>query len=134
PTTSGTGSEVTPWATVWDRGRDTKYSLHLPHTWACHAVIEAELVLGVPAAVTLSSGLDALSHALESIWNKNANPISDMYAVSAARSILKYLPQLMQDLTNVALREQMALAALKAGLAFSNTQTAIAHSISYDLT
>lgn len=134
PTTSGTGSEVTPWATVWDRGRDTKYSLHLSHTWASHAVIEPELMLRVPATVTLSSGLDALSHAFESIWNKNANPVSDMFAVSAARSILSCLPQLMRDLANIELREEMALAALKAGLAFSNTQTAIAHSISYDLT
>lgn len=134
PTTSGTGSEVTAWATVWDKEQDTKYSLHLPHTWASHAVLDPELMLNVPAEVTLSAGLDALSHALESIWNINANPISDMYAVSAARNILEVLPQLMRDLTNVALRERMALASLQAGLAFSNTQTAIAHSISYDLT
>src|SRR5690606_15226526 len=79
-------------------------------------------------------GLDALSHALESIWNHNANPISDTFAVSAIEDILDCLPRLQQDLGNRELRSRMALAALKAGMAFSNTKTALAHSISYEMT
>ena len=136
PTTAGTGSEVTPWATIWDRtpGAQKKYSLHLAQTWPEAALVDPELTLSLPAGPTLAAGLDALSHALESIWNVNANPISDTHAVSAAREVLAALPLLMKDLKNPALRARMSLAALKAGLAFSNTKTALAHSISYDMT
>jgi phosphonate metabolism-associated iron-containing alcohol dehydrogenase len=134
PTTAGTGSEVTPWATVWDRGASRKYSLHLPQTFPEAAIVDPELTLSLPARPTLAAGLDALSHALESIWNVNANPVSDTHAVAAARAVLATLPDLMQDLTNPALRARQSLAALSAGLAFSNTKTALAHSISYDMT
>ncbi|MET0209579.1 MAG: iron-containing alcohol dehydrogenase PsrA [Burkholderiaceae bacterium] len=134
PTTAGTGSEVTPWATVWDRTAQKKYSLHLPQTWPSVALIDPELMLSLPAAVTLQSGLDALSHALEAIWNVNANPVSDTFAVAAVHDIFATLPALMAALDDVALRGRMALAALRAGMAFSNTRTALAHSISYEMT
>ena len=134
PTTAGTGSEVTPWATIWDSGNQKKYSLHLDQTWPEAAVIDPELMLSVPAGTTVSTGLDALSHALESIWNVNANPVSDTFAVSAVQDIFECLPALSKDLANLELRERMALAALKAGMAFSNTKTALAHSISYEMT
>lgn len=134
PTTAGTGSEVTPWATVWDAEAGNKYSLHCPWTWPQTAVIDATLMLSVPAATTLASGLDALSHALEAIWNVNRNPVSSSLAFGAAREILACLPLLMSDLANLQLRERMACAALQAGLAFSNTKTALAHSLSYDIT
>jgi phosphonate metabolism-associated iron-containing alcohol dehydrogenase len=134
PTTSGTGSEVTPWATIWHRAAGKKYSLHLPETWAEAAIVDPELTLSLPAGATLAAGLDALSHSLESIWNVNANPVSDQHAVAAARLVIGTLPQLMKDLGNVDLRRRMSLAAMTAGLAFSNTRTALAHSISYDMT
>jgi phosphonate metabolism-associated iron-containing alcohol dehydrogenase len=75
PTTAGTGSEVTPWATIWDKAAGKKHSLHLPQTWPEAAIVDPELMLTLPASVTVQSGLDALSHALESIWNVNANPL-----------------------------------------------------------
>ncbi|MDM0044194.1 iron-containing alcohol dehydrogenase PsrA [Variovorax dokdonensis] len=134
PTTAGTGSEVTPWATIWDRAAQKKHSLHLNETWPSVAIIDPQLMLSLPASVTLQSGLDALSHALESIWNVNANPVSDTFAVAAVHEILDALPRLMESLEDVDLRGQMALAALKAGMAFSNTRTALAHSISYEMT
>lgn len=134
PTTAGTGSEVTPWATVWDRGAQKKYSLHLEQTWPAVALVDPELMLSLPASVTLQSGLDALSHALESIWNVNANPISDTYAVAAVREVMDTLPRLLRQPGDLELRSRMALAALKAGMAFSNTRTALAHSISYEMT
>ena len=134
PTTAGTGSEVTPWATIWDSASHKKYSLHLDSTWPKVAIVDPQLMLTVPAGVTVSTGLDALSHALESIWNINANPISDTFAISAIEDILECLPLLRHDLSSRELRSRMALAALKAGLAFSNTKTALAHSISYEMT
>jgi hypothetical protein len=134
PTTAGTGSEVTPWATIWDRERQVKHSLHLPETWPSVALIDPTLMLSLPPSVTLQSGLDALSHALEAIWNVNANPLSDAYAVAAVHEILEALPRLMAKPDDLDLRGRMALAALKAGMAFSNTRTALAHSISYEMT
>ncbi len=134
PTTSGTGSEVTGWATVWHRAAGKKYSLHLPETWPEAALVDPELTLSLPAGPTLAAGLDALSHSLESIWNIHANPVSDQHAVNAARLVLSTLPALMKNLGDIELRRRMALAALTAGLAFSNTRTALAHSISYDMT
>jgi phosphonate metabolism-associated iron-containing alcohol dehydrogenase len=134
PTTAGTGSEVTPWATIWDRARQKKHSLHLPQTWPECALVDPQLMLSLPASVTLQSGLDALSHALECIWNVNANPVSDALAVTAIHEIFEVLPKLMLQLGDVGLRGRMALAAMQAGLAFSNTKTALAHSISYEMT
>ncbi len=134
PTTAGTGSEVTPWATVWDRSVSRKYSLHLRETWPQTAIVDPQLTTTLPRAVTIQSGLDALSHALESIWNVNANPISDTHAVAAASRMMSTLPQLAQDPGNIDLRSAASLAALQAGLAFSNTKTALAHSISYEMT
>lgn len=134
PTTAGTGSEVTPWATLWEQAGGRKHSLHQPWTWPEAALIDAELMVSLPGPSTLASGLDALSHALESLWNVHRNPVSTQFAVHAARRIVQTLPALMLDLGNVALRAEMAEAALMAGLAFSNTKTALAHSLSYDIT
>ena len=134
PTTAGTGSEVTPWATVWDRASGRKHSLHLRETWPEAAIVDPRLTASAPRSITLQSGLDALSHALEAIWNVNANDVSDTLAVSAARRMQRTLPALVARLDDASLREQAALAALEAGLAFSNTRTALAHSISYEMT
>jgi phosphonate metabolism-associated iron-containing alcohol dehydrogenase len=134
PTTAGTGSEVTPWATVWDRAANRKHSLHLRETWPQAAIVDPALTASAPRSLTLQSGLDALSHALEAIWNVNANGVSDTLAVSAARRMLATLPRLVERLGDAALREDAARAALEAGLAFSNTRTALAHSISYEMT
>ncbi|HTS22994.1 MAG TPA: iron-containing alcohol dehydrogenase PsrA [Casimicrobiaceae bacterium] len=134
PTTAGTGSEVTPWATVWDRGAHRKYSLQLDATWPEAAFVDPELTMTLPASVTLHSGLDALSHALESIWNVNANPVSDALAVAAAKSMMAALPALMREPRSAELRARASQAALQAGLAFSNTKTALAHSLSYEMT
>lgn len=134
PTTAGTGSEVTPWATIWDQVGGRKHSLHQACTWPECAIIDAELMASLPAGATLSSGLDALSHALESIWNVNRNPVSMSLAVQAARRVIATLPALVKDLSNLQLRRDMAEAALLAGFAFSNTKTALAHSLSYDIT
>ncbi len=134
PTTAGTGSEVTCWAALWHAAADRKYSLSRPSLYPEHAVIDPELLLGLPRALTISTGLDALSHALESLWNVNANPVSRSLAVAAAREMLVALPMLVADLSDLELWARVARAALLAGLAFSNTKTALAHSLSYPVT
>ena len=134
PSTSGTGSEVTCWATIWDKKNSRKYSLAHKKLFPEIALIDPKLTMGKSYELTLVTALDALSHALESIWNVNANAISANHATFAAKSILKVLPKLLNDLTNIHLRTEMALASLSAGLAFSSTKTAIAHNLSYPIT
>ncbi len=134
PTTAGTGSEVTNWASVWDTDNGRKYSLSRQSLYATDALIDPELMVGKPRALTVSTALDALSHSLESIWNVNGNPVSTNHAVHAATEILECLPGLADDLENLDLRVRIARAATFAGLAFSNTKTALAHSISYPIT
>ena len=133
PTTAGTGSEVTCWATVWDNQLKKKYSLNRQALYPEHAVVDPELMLEKPLALTISTGLDALSHALESIWNVNATKVSAEFAIAAAVEILDVLPKLANNLGSLDLRKRMAGAALTSGLAFSRTKTAIAHSISYPI-
>jgi len=134
PTTAGTGSELTKWATVWDPDRDRKLSLNRDDLYPEAAFIDPLITASLPWSITLSSGLDALSHALESIWNRNANPVTRDFAVSAARDVLAALPRLQHDLTDGEARIVLARGAMRAGLAFSNTQTALAHNISYPIT
>jgi alcohol dehydrogenase len=133
-TTAGTGSEVTSWSTVWYAREGKKYSLNHPRLYPEAALVDPELTLMLPHSLTVSTGLDALSHALESLWNVNYNPISAEFAVSAACEIIDVLPVLVNQLDDIDLRSRMCRAALMAGMAFSNTKTAIAHNISYPIT
>lgn len=134
PTTAGTGSEVTMWGTIWDEKNKRKYSIMDERLYCEAAILDPMLHLTIPYDITIQTGLDALSHSLESIWNKNNNPISTLYAKRAISEILEVLPQLANDLQNIEYRERMLLASYHAGIAFSNTQTSIAHAISYYLT
>lgn len=134
PTTAGTGSEVTMWATIWDMVDKKKYSLSHPLLYCAIALLDPELTLTLPLKETMYSGLDALSHAMEAIWNKNHNPLSDILALEAILLVHDYLPELERDLSSIDLRAKLLRASLFGGLAFSNTKTALAHSISYPLT
>ena len=136
PTTAGTGSEVTRWATVWDtdHGAATKRSFDEPFGWADRALVDPELTLGCPSHVRRDTALDALAHALEAIWNVNANPVSDSLALAAARQIIATLPDALADPESRKLRCDLSLAALNAGMAFSQTRTALAHALSYAVT
>jgi len=134
PTTAGTGSEVTPYSTIWNVQEKQKYSLNLPDLFSEVAIYDPVLTLTVPKDITIQTGLDALSHSLESIWNKNASPVTINYAVKSAKLIVNNLVNLTNDLDNLDLRDNMMMACMYAGLAFSNTQTAIAHAISYYVT
>jgi len=134
PTTSGTGSEVTPYATIWDRAKGVKYSLAGEHIFPATAVLDPSLTLSLPYKETLYSGLDAISHALESIWNLNRNFISELYAFAALDLAISSLPAVLAEPANVIARTNMQRASLFAGYAISITKTALAHAISYPLT
>ena len=134
PTTAGTGSEVTMWATIWDERSGRKYSLSNPALYPEAAVVDPELTLTVPEETTVATALDALSHAMEAIWNRNANLVSDVLAAHAISVISSKLRQVLASPRDISVRERLHYASMVAGLAFSNTRTAIAHSISYPLT
>lgn len=134
PTTSGTGSEVSKWGTIWDERDGKKYSVSHDHLYPEFAIVDPALTTSLPEDTTVFTALDALSHSMEAIWNHNANPTSDAYAVEAIGLIFAALPKVLDDPTSRPIREDLSRASLIAGLAFSNTATAIAHSISYPLT
>lgn len=133
-TTSGTSSELTHWATIWDNDTFVKHSLSDEILYPKEAFYDANLTLSLPRQTTIYTALDALSHSFESIWNNNANPISTHYALMAIEIILRDLVELSQNLHSLQLRSNLILASIYAGLAFSNTQTALAHALSYPLT
>ena len=134
PTTSGTGSEVTCWATVWDKVNNKKYSVEDKRIYPKIAVIDPILTMNLPLNLTASTALDALSHALEAYWSKKSNEIVRLYASKSIELIVNNMNDLLDDLSNLELREKIAQGSLYAGLAFSNTKTTACHSISYPLT
>ncbi len=133
PTTSGTGSEVTPFATVWDFDEHKKHSVAGSDLYAHTAILDPELTIDLPRGITLSSGLDAVSHAFESTWNRHANPVTLGLAAKSLQLSLRALPRLHLH-RSISARSDMMQASLLAGLAISQTHTALAHSISYPLT
>ena len=134
PTTSGTGSEVTPWATVWDKQENKKFSLSHTEMFPDYAIVDPTLTIGLPAYITAYTGYDALAHALEAFWSRYANPVSDLFAVEAVRLVMKHLEPVVEDLTNLQHRIGLAKASLYAGMAFSNTKTTAVHAVSYPMT
>lgn len=134
PTTSGTGAEVTPFATVWDRKENCKHSLSGDFVYPDVALLDPTLTLTLGKEDTLYPALDAISHALESIWNKNCTPVSLSYAVMALNLSKVALPQVIKEPQNLKARQDLQTASVLSGLAISQTRTAIAHGISYPLT
>jgi len=133
-TTSGTGAEVTPFATIWDHAAKKKLSLASPHLFPQTAIVDPELTYGLPRDATFSTGLDALNQALESVWNRNRSPVTTLMAGRAVGLALSALPRLHASLDDHGARAKIAEASLLAGLCISQTRTAICHSISYPLT
>ena len=134
PTTAGTGSEVTPYSTIWDYHNERKLSLYHEYLYPKFAIIDPELTYDLPSNVTASSGLDALNQAFESIWNKNKTPFSTFTASRSIKLAMEALPRLNKNLKDKEARKLIAQASLFAGFAISQTRTAICHSISYPLT
>jgi alcohol dehydrogenase class IV len=134
PTTAGTGSEVTPFATVWDYVGQQKKSLSHPKLYAKKAFIDPDFLSEIPIGVAVSTGLDALNQALESLWNVNATEFTRPLSRQAIIFSLQALPNISDAPSNSAIRRNLSLASLFAGLAISQTRTSICHSISYPLT
>ena len=134
PTTSGTGSEVTPYATVWDKKNKKKLSANHKSLLPTLAIVDPMLTHGLPKELTINTGLDALNQAFESIWNKNANKLTVFYAHKSIKLSLSALEKINNNINDKKSRLELARASLYAGLCISQTKTSICHSISYPLT
>lgn len=134
PTTAGTGSEVTQWATIWDEERSAKFSIDDPRLQPKQAVIVPELTATLPAKMTLATGLDAMSQAIESYWSKHTTPIVQELAIRSTELIIRYLRKAVEEPQDIKVREKLCRASVLAGLSFAQTRTTACHSISYPLT
>ncbi|MGE8688860.1 MAG: iron-containing alcohol dehydrogenase [Achromobacter sp.] len=148
PTTSGTGSEVTPVAVLADSARDLKVGISSPQLIPHTAICDPELTLTCPKGLTAIAGADALTHAIEALTAVRRSPdadiaqtrvfvgknaFSDQQALIAIRALAAYLPRAVEDGSDLQARGQVMAAALAAGLAFGVAGTAAAHAIQYPI-
>ncbi len=135
PTTSGTGSEATRFAMVTDETQKphSKVSCYSSHLVPDTAICDPELAITMPPEVTANSGYDALVHAVECYVLTEPSELVDSLAVRAARLILEWLPVAVSDGKNKEAREKMHMAALQAGMAFSNGTLWLVHLTAHEL-
>ncbi|MDR4901579.1 iron-containing alcohol dehydrogenase [Bacillus mycoides] len=132
PTTSGTGSEVTSVAVITNKKTDVKMMMKHPSFTPQVAIIDPILTSSVPPHITAATGIDALCHAIEAYISKFSQPLTDVLALSAIESIMKYLRIAYEDGDgdNMEAREAMMIASLQAGIAFSNASVTLVHGMS----
>ncbi|MGF6095938.1 iron-containing alcohol dehydrogenase [Pseudomonas sp. 18175] len=130
PTTAGTGSEVTFFSVITDTQRHFKMSLLDYRLGPVLALLDSNITATLPPAIAASTGMDALTHAIEAYTGKPANPISDGLALHAIRLISRHLLPAVREPDNLNAREQMLVASLIAGMAFGNADIASVHCIS----
>jgi alcohol dehydrogenase class IV len=133
PTTAGTGSEVTKAAIIRDEVAEQKLIFGDFHIYPRVAILDPELTVGMPSALTAGTGLDALTHAFEALHAMQAEPISDALALHAIRLIDRHLLAAIKSPTDLVARGQMLLASTMAGLAFDNAQVGLVHAIAHSV-
>ena len=133
-TSAGTGSEVTPFTIITDENSGVKYALADYELTPDMAIVDAELMMNMPKGLTAASGIDAVTHAIESYVSILATEFTDGLALQALKSIFKYLPIAYNEgPTNIEAREKMAHASTIAGMAFSNAFLGICHSLAHKM-
>lgn len=132
PTTSGTGSEVSPNAILIDDGGN-KVGVISPFLVPDAAYICPELTYSLPPAMTAATGIDALTHCLEAYANNYAHPIVDLYALEGIRLITEFLPIAYKEGSHTKARTQVALGSLYGGMCLGPVNTAAIHALSYPL-
>ncbi len=130
PTTAGTGSEATKFTVITDTEKDIKMLLKGEKLLPNLAVIDYKFSLTAPKSITAATGMDALTHAVESYTSKKGNTLTDMYALSAIKRIFKYLPIAYKDGTNEKAREELSIAAFEAGVCINNASVTLVHGMS----
>ncbi|MFW6255650.1 MAG: iron-containing alcohol dehydrogenase [Candidatus Sumerlaeota bacterium] len=133
PTTSGTGSEVTPIAVLSDKAAHLKKGVVSDYLYPDVALVDPDLTIGLPPAVTAFTGMDAMTHAVEAYTNKNAHPFIDTFALEAVRLIGQYLPRAVADGKDIEARSNMSQASLYGGMCLGPVNTAAVHALAYPL-
>ena len=134
PTSSGTGSEVTPFAVITDEESGIKYPLADYELLPKMAIVDADMMMNQPKGLTSASGIDALTHALEAYASIMATDYTDGLALKAMKNIFEYLPAAYENGPHDAkAREQMATASTMAGMAFANAFLGVCHSMAHKL-
>lgn len=130
PTTAGTGSEATQTTIIADTEKQVKMNLIGKSIVPVLAVIDPQFTMTAPKFVTANTGLDALCHCFEGYTSRKAQPLSDTFGLSAVKRICANLPTCYHDGTNMEARVQMSIAALEAGICFTNSSTTLIHGMS----
>jgi alcohol dehydrogenase len=133
PTTAGTGSEVTSMTIITEPQNSRKIAVGGRYLPPEVAIVDPELTLGMPPAVTASTGMDALTHAIEAYTCKLADPINDALSLKAIQLIYNSLPKAVFDGEDLQARTDMLLGSMMAGIAFNNAFVALVHSIAHPL-
>ena len=133
PTSAGTGSEVTPFAVITDEATGIKYPLADYELMPNMAIVDVDYHMTAPKGLTASSGIDAVSHALEAYASVMATDYTDGLALRALKSLFTYLPRAYADGSDVEAREKVANAATLAGMAFANAFLGVMHSMAHKL-
>lgn len=130
PTTAGTGSEATKFTIITDQEKDIKMLLKGDCLVPQIAIIDPDFSMDMPKSVTAATGLDAFTHAVEAYTSKKAFGMTDTLAISAVKRILEYLPKVYKNGYDAKAREEMAIAALEAGICINNSSVTIVHGMS----
>lgn len=133
PTTAGTAAEVTINYVITDTKNKKKMVCVDPHDIPIMSIVDAELMATMPAGLTASTGMDALTHAIEGLITKGATQFSDMFHLEAIRTIAEWLPKAYKNGNDIVAREKMAYAQYVAGMGFSNVGLGIVHSMAHPL-
>ncbi len=133
PTSSGTGSEVTPFAVITDQETGIKYPLADYALTPNMAIVDTDNMMTQPKGLTAASGVDVLTHALEAYASLMATDYTDGLALKAMKNVFDYLPTAYRDGSNVEARNKMADASCMAGMAFANAFLGVCHSMAHKL-
>jgi len=133
PTTAGTGSEVTAATIVTNRETAFKAAVISPHLFPKLAILDPLLTIGLPQSITAATGMDALTHAIESYTSKMASPVSQAFAIAAIKLIASHIETAYFAGTDVHSREQMLVASMMAGAAFAQSRLGNVHAISHTM-
>lgn len=133
PTTSGTGSEVSPNAILLDERDSLKKGVVSPYLIADAAYIDPKLTWTVPARITAETGMDAITHCIEAYTNKFAHPVVDIYALQGITLIARNIAKAVKNGNDIEAREAMSLGSMYGGLCLGPVNTAAVHALSYPL-
>lgn len=133
PTTAGTSADVSQFCIITDTTRHLKIAIISKTTIPDVALIDPEMTMTMPLNLTVETGLDALTHAIEAYVSNASSPMTDLNAIEAIKLIYKYMPKVYENPENIEYRHQMMLASLYSGLAFSNASLGAVHSMAHSM-